>query len=209
MKTSIKLMLVAMLSLAFLIGCEDRTVQEQDQPAQVIGPCQPAETSLDFTLTDHNGNAHSLSDYTGKIIVLEWVNPDCPFVKRHYEAGTMAATSEKYADEDVVWLAINSSNYADQDFNKAFAQQYDIDYPVLDDSSGEVGLLYGAKTTPHMFIVDKSGDIVYNGAIDNNPSGDKTDVINYVDAALGELLAEEQVSTPETTPYGCTVKYKE
>lgn len=164
-----------------------------------------------FTLVDQNGQQVSLSDYEGKVVVLEWINYDCPFVQRHYEADlrTMAGLLETYRPKGVVWLSINSTFYANPEKNKQWAEQQNIDWPVLDDHTGQVGRLYGATNTPHMFVVDKSGRIVYEGAIDNNPAGDKDkeDVVNYVDEALSGVVARQVVSTRQTRPYGCTVKY--
>jgi peroxiredoxin len=161
-----------------------------------------------FTLTDTAGNEVSLSDYAGDVVVLEWVNPDCPFVQRHTKAGTMKSLAEKYGAEGVVWLTINSTNYMDAEANAAFKAANGLPYPILVDQSGEVGHLYGAATTPHMFVIDGNGTVVYIGAIDDDPRGTSAAPTNYVAAALDEVLAGEAVSTPETKPYGCSVKYK-
>lgn len=162
-----------------------------------------------FTLTNYDGKTISLSDYKGKIVVLEWFNYECPFVKYHYEeANTMVELANKYKAKNVVWLAVNSTKHLTTERNKDFAESHKLDYPILDDRSGKVGRAYGAKTTPHMFIIDAKGNIAYNGAIDNSPLGrNKTGVINYVDKALAELTADKEVSTPKTKPYGCSVKY--
>lgn len=161
-----------------------------------------------FTLEDQNGKNVSLTDLNVKIVVLEWLNPDCPFVKRHYRAGTMTTLAEKYKDKDVVWIAINSTHYMNKEDDKKWIEEYKLFYPILDDSSGKVGKLYGAKTTPHMFIIDKSGTLVYQGAIDDDPKGVKNgNALNYVDKALGEIIAGKPVSMSQTKPYGCSVKY--
>jgi peroxiredoxin len=161
-----------------------------------------------FSLEDQNGNKVSLSDFTGKIVVLEWLNPDCPFSRHHYEAKTMPRLSEKYKDKDVVWLGINSTNYATKGVDADWVAKNQLIYRILDDHAGAVGKLYGAKTTPHMYIVDKSGTLVYKGAIDSDPSiSGKADAVNYVEKALDELLSGKPVSTPETKSYGCSVKY--
>lgn len=176
---------------------------EEKKATGVVG--SPA---LTFTLEGQNGNKVSLSDSDGKIIVLEWLNPDCPFVKRHYRAGTMTTLAEKYKDKDVVWIAINSTHYMNKEDDKKWIEEYKLFYPILDDSSGKVGKLYGAKTTPHMFIIDKSGTLVYQGAIDDDPKGVKNgNALNYVDKALGEIIAGKPVSMSQTKPYGCSVKY--
>jgi peroxiredoxin len=205
--------LSVILAVSILTGCKDTTAQEQQTGQGSMQAAEPANsqneenTAPGFTLTDQDGKTHSLSDYEGKLIVLEWTNTDCPFVKRHYDAKTMTTLADKYVPKDVVWLTINSSHYADQKMNKEFTEKYGITYPVLDDSGGKVGKLYGAKTTPHMFIINKDGMIVYEGAIDNDPAGDKEEITNYVEIALDELLAGKGVTTAETQPYGCSVKY--
>jgi len=161
-----------------------------------------------FSLSDQDGKQVSLSDYSGKIVVLEWFNNECPFVVRHYKAGDMNATASKYAAKDVVWLAINTTAGKTQADNKAIAGQWKIDRPILADSDGTVAKSYGAKTTPHMFIIDKQGTLAYMGGIDNDPQGDKSaDKVNYVDKALTELLNGSTVSEPQTKSYGCSVKY--
>ena len=162
----------------------------------------------DFTLTDSSGKQHLLSDYAGKIVVLEWINPECPFVQRHYKEKTMTQTASEYAGKDVVWLAINSgSNAKPADMNK-WIEQYGMAYPVLMDNSGQVGKAYGAKTTPHMFIIDRQGTLVYQGGIDDDPSGNKSNRTNYVTKALAEVTAGNSVSQAESKPYGCSVKYQ-
>jgi peroxiredoxin len=163
-----------------------------------------------FTLPDVSGREVSLSDFKGRVVVLEWTNPDCPFVKRHYSEDTMKKLTSAYDDSKVVWLTINSTNYMDREANAVFATKEGIDWPLLVDQSGLVGHAYGAQTTPHMFIIDREGIVVYDGAIDSDPRGDKkaADRTNYVANALDEVLAGSAVSTPETKPYGCSVKYK-
>lgn len=161
-----------------------------------------------FTLEDQSGKKVSLADFAGKIVVLEWVNPDCPFVQRHYKAKTMITLAEKYRPKGVIWLAINTTRYMNKDTNKQWVAQHRLPYPILDDHLGHVGKLYGAKTTPHMFIIDQLGKLVYAGAIDDDPGGIKgKEAVNYVERALEELLAGKPVSQPQTKPYGCTVKY--
>ncbi len=162
----------------------------------------------DFTLMDTSGNEVSLSDFEGQVVVLEWLNPDCPFVQRHYKAGTMKSLATKYGAQDVVWLTINSTNYMDAAANAEFKAANDLPYPILVDQSGDVGHLYGAATTPHMYVIDGSGKLVYAGAIDDDPRGSSDSPTNYVAAALDEVLAGEVVTTAETKPYGCSVKYK-
>lgn len=174
-------------------------------------------TAADFMLQDQDGKEVKLSDLTsqGKIVVLEWINPECPFVKAHYAAETMTMKNlaEKYTkDKKVVWLSINSSHFTTPAQNQEFVKQHELPYPILLDNSGKTGKAYAAKTTPHMYIIDTHGKIVYRGAIDNAPMGRKpadTVYVNYVQKALDEVLAGQAVSTPQTKSYGCTVKYAE
>ncbi|MGC8840653.1 MAG: thioredoxin family protein [Candidatus Sumerlaeaceae bacterium] len=166
------------------------------------------EKAPDFALPDVHGTTHTLSQFRGKIVVLEWTNPTCPFVKRHYKAGTMKKLAEKYAAKDVVWLAIDSSHFATADADKAWQKEQNISYPVLLDPSGSVGQAYGAKTTPHMFILNKQGSVAYTGAIDDDARGEKSEPRNYVDEALAALVAGKQPEVTSTSPYGCSVKYK-
>ena len=161
----------------------------------------------DFALSDQNGATVKLADYKGKIVVLEWTNPDCPFVKRHYRAGTMKSLAQQYGAKGVVWLAINSSHFWTATKAQTWSKEVALPYPLLDDSSGTVGKSYGAKTTPHMFIVGKDGAIAYRGAIDDDADGESESPHNYIKTALDELLSGGVVSTPETKPYGCSVKY--
>ena len=168
------------------------------------------DSSLAFTLKDQTGKEVRLSDFAGKIVVLEWLNPECPFVQAHYKAGTMVGLAKKYADKGVVWLGVNSTKTATAASNKVFVDDYSLPYPILDDHEGTVGRLFGAKTTPHLFVLDTKGQIAYQGAIDNSPMG-KTesgvDKVNYVDQAVAELLKDSPVTVVKTDPYGCSVKY--
>ncbi|USN99463.1 MAG: thioredoxin family protein [Phycisphaeraceae bacterium] len=173
------------------------------------------EKAPDFTLADLNGQEHKLSDLTsqGKVVVLEWFNPGCPFVKHHYapKFNTMNALADKYRDQNVAWLRINSGAPGKQgaglETNKAAAAEWKIKDPILLDESGKVGHAYGSRNTPTMVVIDSTGTIAYFGAIDNDPRGDSDDHVNYVDKALTEVLAGETVTTAQTKPYGCGVKY--
>lgn len=169
-----------------------------------------------FTVADLTGKPVNLADYKGKTVVLEWHNFGCPFVQKHYRSGNMQALQKKYAN-DVVWLAVNSTNKSHSDWQDPAPLSTDLKKfgatPVayLVDEPGKMGLAYGAKTTPHMYIIDPSGTVVYNGAIDDKRSTDVADVKiakNYVVAALEELKAGKPVTTASTAPYGCTVKYR-
>lgn len=169
----------------------------------------PAPT---FTLTDTDGKAFNLADHKGKVVVLEWFNPGCPYVVKHHEKlDTMTATQGAFKDKGVVWVAVNSGapgkEGAGLEKNKEAKAKWHMEYPVLLDESGMVGKMYGAKTTPHMYIINAEGTLVYAGAIDNNSSASKAGDTNYVSQALTQVLAGETVSTAETKPYGCSVKY--
>ncbi|MFP4370173.1 MAG: thioredoxin family protein [Candidatus Kapaibacterium sp.] len=169
-----------------------------------------------FTLTDSKGNTHSLSDFKGKYVVLEWVNFDCPFVKKHYDTDNMQNLQHKYTYKDVVWLMINSSangkqgNFSPDEINKRMKDLEVKATAYLIDESGKTGRLYGAKTTPHMFIIDPDGKLIYAGGIDDKASTDNADVkgaTNYVDAALQDAMNGRTVSVKTAKPYGCSVKY--
>jgi len=175
-------------------------------PMAVAGGAGVGDRAPDFTLSDLDGNDVTLSKIEG-VRVLEWVNPDCPFVKRHYTAGTMKTLAAKYEQQGVTWLTINSTHYMDEAANEKFSKANGLTQTILMDPSGSVGHLYGAATTPHMFIVDEAGMIVYVGAIDDDPRGTEAEPTNYVAKALDEVLAGKPVTTAETKPYGCSVKY--
>lgn len=199
-KKSIHMAAVAAAATLFLtlsLGADEK------KPAAKLGAEAPG-----FTLDDQNGKSVSLSDYKGKIVVLEWVNKDCPIYSRVAKSKTTALLADKWKDKDVVVLGIDSTAAHTADDRKKTVEQFSLPYPVLNDASGVVGHTYDARTTPHMFIIDKKGALVYMGAIDNDPQGNKTDRVNYVDKALTELVAGQSVSTAETKPYGCSVKYK-
>jgi peroxiredoxin len=165
-----------------------------------------------FQLKGVDAKSYSLADYRGKVVVLEWVNPNCPFSDRHARERTMTELAKQHGD--VVWLGINSTNPTSGDFEKPAAyrdymQKNGIAYPILYDESGAVGHEYGARTTPHMFIIDAQGRIVYNGAIDDDPSGrkEKAARVNYVGSGLNAERTGGKPDPAATKPYGCTVKY--
>jgi len=173
-------------------------------------PANPPAPAFAFTLKDQDGKDVSLKDHAGKIVVLEWINWECPFYRRHQNAGTMKKLATKYADKGVVWLGINSTKHHDVQKNKKWQQDNDVPYPVLDDHEGTVGRMFSARTTPQIVILDKKHRLAYNGAIDDDPRGSKLKegtARNYADQALAELIAGKEVSMPKTRPYGCTVKY--
>jgi peroxiredoxin len=196
-----------------IYGLQAQAQNSGAEPAPHHPPMPPEimpgpQIAPDFTLTDQKGNTVKLSDFKGKVIVLEWTNPNCPIVQRHYKAGTMANLAKTYGEKGVVWLAISSTYNITRADDAAWAEKEKIAYPVLGDHDGTVGMAYGAKNTPDMFVIDAKGNIVYRGAIDDNKSGDKTEgVLNYVALALDAVLAGKPVKIPETKPYGCSVKY--
>jgi len=166
------------------------------------------EKAPDFQLRDTAGKTHRLSDLSGKIVVLEWTNHKCPYVQAHHKNKTTAKLAEKYKGRDVVWLAIDSSHYADAKVNAEHARTMGINYPILHDADGKVGKAFGARTTPHMFVIDRQGTLAYAGAIDNAPMGKTADTPrNYVTEALDALVDGSQVAISTTKPYGCSVKY--
>ena len=183
-------------------------------PLTQAAEAQVDKPAPDFTLPDSNGKSHSLSDYKGKIVVLEWLNHGCPFVKKHYNSGQMQKLQETYGKKGVIWLSIISSAPGKQGYctpeqaNELIKEKKAAPTALLLDPDGKVGKLYGAKTTPHMYIIDTGGNIVYDGAIDDSPMGQKKEgVVNYVDKALAELTTGKAVSIARTMPYGFTVKY--
>jgi len=179
--------------------------------AATIG--QPAPT---FTLTDSNGASHSLADYKGKIVVLEWNNPECPFVKKHYSSGNIPKQQLEATANGVVWLTINSGADGKQGHvdgtaaNGFIAQYHGKPTAYLFDTDGKVGHLYGAKTTPHLFVIDEKGVLRYNGGIDSIASTDKDDLAKatqFVPQAIGEIKSGKPVTVSTSEPYGCSVKY--
>ncbi|MBI1976467.1 MAG: thioredoxin family protein [Candidatus Omnitrophica bacterium] len=170
----------------------------------------------DFSASDVNGHIHSLAQYKGKYVVLEWFNYDCPFVKKQYSSGNMQKLQRDYAAKEVVWFSINSSapgkqgNYPAEQMAQMAGERGVASTAVLLDPEGAVGKLYGAKTTPHLFIIDPKGTLIYQGAVDDRPSTDPADIagaVNYVQKALDEAMSGSPVTTPETDSYGCSVKY--
>jgi peroxiredoxin len=182
----------------------------------VFAAAPPGAPAPAFTASDLAGKPVNLADYKGRTVVLEWHNFGCPFVQKHYRSGNMQALQKKYAG-DVVWLTVNSTDKSSSDYTEParLAAQLQgfgaVPARYLMDDPGTVGMAYGAKTTPHMYIIDPSGKVVYNGAIDDKRSTSLEDVKtakNYVAAALDELKAGKAVSVASTTPYGCSVKYR-
>lgn len=203
MKT--KLLLVALIALV-------TTIVAQASVSPAVGSAAP-----DFSVTDANGKTHSLSEYKGKYVVLEWFNAGCPFVRKHYESGNMQKLQQEFTGKNVAWLTIDSSAPGEQgsltaeEAAKTMAAWKMHSTALLLDAHGKVAKAYGAKNTPHMFVINPEGQLVYEGAIDNKPSTDQADIAtasNYVKAALDESMTGKPVSTPASRPYGCSIKYE-
>ncbi len=170
----------------------------------------------DFTLNNLDGKPVQLADYKGKHVVLEWHNPGCPFVQKHYDSNNMQSLQNKYDAKDTVWLSVNSTNTGHQDYlPNAKMKGYLADKKAapdayVTDTDGKIGQAYGARTTPHMYVINPAGMLVYAGAIDNKPGTSRDEIKtakNFVVAALEESKAGKAVSTANTQPYGCSVKY--
>ncbi len=161
-----------------------------------------------FTLKDQAGKTVTLASLRGHIVVLEWMNPDCPFWRRHAAAGTMKTLAEAYEPRGVRWFAVDSTAHLPLERDAWARDAFHLPYPVLNDRPGRVGRAYGAKTTPDMFVIDARGRLAYAGAIADDPGGKRgAKAVNYVRKALDELLAGSPVGMPETKSYGCSVKY--
>jgi peroxiredoxin len=178
----------------------------------VVGQPAPA-----FSLPDASGRSVALADLKGRTVVLEWINPQCPFVRKHYGAQNMQSLQKRYTGQGVVWLAIQSTHpghpehFAPAELAEHLKAAGGAPTAILMDDDGKVGRLYGARTTPHMYVIDPAGRLVYAGAIDDKRSADPQDVKtarNHVAAALDELKAGRPVSVASTVPYGCSVKYR-
>ena len=187
------LVAVAALALALVVQAAETPRVGQEAPA--------------FSLMDENGKAHKLTDYRGKTVVLEWTNPGCPYVARHYRADTMETLAREFGSE-VVWLAVNSTWSNTPEETREWKQEQGFEYATLQDSEGIVGRMYGATTTPDMFVIDGQGVLRYAGAIDDDPRGRNDLPVNYVRGALVKLADGQDPDPSKTRPYGCSVKYK-
>lgn len=179
-------------------------------------PVRVSQPAPDFTAVDSNGKAHRLRDFKGKVVVLEWTNHQCPFVRKHYESGNMQKLQKQATGKGVVWLSVISSapgqqgNLNGKQANDLTKSRGAAPTAVLLDPDGKLGNLYSARTTPHMFVITSNGTLAYMGAIDSISSADKADVAkakNYISTALDRVLKGQTVDTPVTQPYGCSVKY--
>lgn len=181
-------------------------------------PAAPAtaevgKTAPTFSLPDLDGREVSLADYRGRVVVLEWFNPGCPFVKHAHGEGPLKDMARRASADGVVWLAVNSGAPGKQghgaDVNREAAKAWGMDHPILLDESGRVGRAYGAKTTPQMFVIDPAGVLAYAGGLDNAPLGNPEGGarVDYLSSALADVKAGRSPATPSTKPYGCSVKY--
>ena len=183
-------------------------------PAAIAVPV--GDTAPDFTGTDSNGQTHKLSEYRGKFVVLEWTNNGCPYTRKHYASGNMQSLQKQWTGKGVIWLTILSSAPGQQGYmtaaqeNAYISQEHADPTAAILDPKGAIGHLYSAKTTPHMYVIDPSGKLIYEGAIDDHATPEVADIPaskNYVSAALTSALAGQPVATAFTRPYGCSVKY--
>ncbi|WP_295522767.1 thioredoxin family protein [uncultured Pseudacidovorax sp.] len=201
----------AVMTAAMALGAS-LLINAQAHAAPAVGQKAP-----DFVAVDTNGQRHQLSDFAGKYVVLEWTNPGCPFVRKHYGSGNMPATQKTATARGVVWLAINSTERAASDYLPPaelaawMKAQSGAPTAVLMDEDGIVGQAYGARTTPHLFIIDPKGVLVYAGGIDSIASARPEDIktaTNYVNQALAEAYGGRPISAASTKPYGCSIKYR-
>jgi peroxiredoxin len=184
--------------------------------AAVAFAATPGQPAPDFTITDAAGKPVKLADQRGKFVVLEWTNPECPFVQKHYDSGNMQGLQKEFTGRNVVWLSVNSTNRSHGEFKPGaemtrwMSSHKAAPSAVLIDDTSSAGRAYSARTTPHMFVIDPQGKVVYAGAIDDKRSADPADAKtanNFVRAALTESLAGKAVTVAQTRPYGCSVKY--
>jgi glutathione peroxidase-family protein len=178
----------------------------------------PGSQAPDFKGTDSNGVTHTLSQYRGKYVVLEWANKGCPYDQKHYLSGNMESLQKQWTGKGIVWLSVISSAPGEQgsvtaaEENQYLKTMKASPTAAILDPNGTIGHLYQAKTTPHMFVIDPNGKLIYQGAIDDKPTTDQADLKtarNYLNDALNSAMAGKPVSTPSTRPYGCSVKYKD
>jgi len=186
------------------------------QPQDSAKPAALGELAPDFSLPDLDGKPVHLADYHGKIVVLEWFNPECPFVKASHTKGSLLEAAAKATGTGVVWLSINSGAPGKQghgvEKNREGQARFKMTNPILLDETGKVGKLYGAAHTPHMYVINAEGKLVYRGAIDNSPDGEGDSptggtLIRYVDQAISALTGGKPIATADTEAYGCSVKY--
>ncbi|WP_234571743.1 thioredoxin family protein [Rhodohalobacter sp. 614A] len=208
-KLTILFLLILAATMVINLTIEDK----ENAPAvdALVGQQAP-----DFEVVDAHGNTHSLSDYEGQYVILEWLNHGCPYIRKHYDGNNMQQLQEKYTDQGVVWLSVISSapgeqGYMEPEEARQSIEEYDASpTAILLDPEGEMGRAYDARVTPHMFIIDPTGTVRYNGAIDDKPTPRASSLEtahNYIDSAMSSLMNGEEVEVKSNTPYGCGVKY--
>jgi peroxiredoxin len=222
MLTAMRAQLAVFAALALLTACHSNATSDsgggvKSAPSSAAPSTARAaigQAAPDFDLADLDGKRVKLSDFAGKIVVLEWFNPDCPFVKRNHTQGPLKTMAKEQTAKGIVWLSINSGAAGKQgagvDKSREGKQRYGMENAILLDERGDVGRAYDAKSTPGMYVIDAKGTLVYRGAIDNAQDGDPPGgekIVNYVEAALADLAAGRPVAVPETPSYGCSVKY--
>ncbi len=220
--------ILAVALLVFGLACSSDTEETRTEEAGVEMAAEKkpvmeertakvGEMAPNFVLTDTEGKKHALEDFEGRYVILEWINFDCPFVQKHYKSGNMQELQETYKDQKVVWLTICSSAPGKQGYFEGEALKSRMEKEkwngtaYLIDESGKVGKMYQAKTTPHMYIINPEGMLIYAGAIDDKPSAnvdDITESTNYVKQAMSASMAGEEVPVKTTVAYGCSVKYQ-
>jgi peroxiredoxin len=185
--------------------------------SSAAGAAELGQPAPSFALPDLDGKTVKLSDFKGKVVVLEWFNPECPYVRASHSKGSLVGTAARHTGQGVVWVAINSAAPGKQgagvEKNRSALGSFGLKHPVLLDESGDIGRAYGATNTPHMYVIDKEGRLVYRGAIDNSPDGERGSpqggkLVAYVDSALEDLAAGRAIRHPESKAYGCSVKYR-
>lgn len=208
----------------------------EEAPSEAPKFAEVGQPAPDFALQDLDGNTVKLTDHQGKVVVLEWFNPECPFVKLSHTKGSLKGAAAKAKEDGVVWFAINSnvsgSQGSDIEANRKAKGEFNMDYPILRDENSEVAKLYKAERTPHMYVINQAGILVYAGAIDSSPDGEEQspkagvstrhvgedgkaecketdELVRYVDEALADIAADREPCSPTTEAYGCTVKYPE
>jgi peroxiredoxin len=185
-------------------------------PLPALAAATPGQPAPDFNVTDIAGKPVKLSELKGKYVVLEWTNDGCPYVRKHYDSGNMQGLQKKHTADGVQWIVVNSSSpgkqghmTAEQEASQIKKEGWNATHVVLD-PEGKLGKAFGAKVTPHMFVIDKEGKVAYEGAIDSKNTSEKADIAgaeNYIDSAFKDLKAGKPVTTASTRPYGCNVKY--
>jgi peroxiredoxin len=213
-------LLVSLVSLAACSRAHAEAVAATPAPSTpatpTAGPADIGKPAPDFALKDIDGRDVHLAELRGKTVVLEWFNPQCPFVNKAHTKASLKTAAARHMAEGVAWLAIDSAAPGKQGYDveaiRSAAQRFGLTHPILRDDTGTVGHAYGATNTPHMYVIDKSGMLIYAGAIDNSPDAEGESapggvLVNYVDAALEDLAAGRAVRTPRTKAYGCSVKY--